>query len=159
MEASTMRSKKARQESAGERGPGRTTRFGISIDGRLLERFDAMISGMGYANRSEAIRDLMRDRLIENAWTEDNEDVVGTLTIVYSHESRELTKKLTELQHRNLVHIVSSLHVHLDAHNCLEVLVMRGRSRKVKEISDRLSGIKGVKHGRLVTSTTGSKLY
>jgi CopG family nickel-responsive transcriptional regulator len=138
---------------------GKTTRFGISIDARLLEKFDGMIAGKGYANRSEALRDLMRDQLVENAWASNNEDVVGTFTMVYSHESRELTKKLTELQHQNLVHIISSLHVHLDEHNCLEVLIIRGKSKKVKAISDRLIGIKGVKHGKLVMSTTGHRLF
>ncbi|MBI5286020.1 MAG: nickel-responsive transcriptional regulator NikR, partial [Deltaproteobacteria bacterium] len=108
-----------------DRGPcggiktGRTKRFGISADSRLLENFDTLINHKGYVNRSEAIRDIIRDQLVEFASTMDNEEMVGTITLVYSHESRELSDKLIDLQHQNHAHIVSSLHVHLDGHNCL----------------------------------------
>jgi len=151
--------------SGPERGPcggiksGKTVRFGISADETLLKRFDGMIAQKGYANRSEAIRGLIRDQLVESAWTRNNHEVIGTITIVYDHESNKLTEKLKELQHQNHAHIISSLHVHLDAYHCLEVLVIRGESNKVKTISDRLIGIKGVKHGKLTMSTTGRELY
>lgn len=138
---------------------GRTVRFGVSADSRLLEKFDGMILEKSYATRSEAIRDLIRDRLVEYAWTKNNDDVVGTITFVYNHESKELTEKLTEIQHRHHGIIISALHVHLDDHNCLEVLVVRGKSQTVKEISDLLIGAKGVKHGKLTMSTTGKELY
>lgn len=138
---------------------GKFIRFGISADARLLENFDGLIAEKGYANRSEAIRDLIRDQLVELAWTKNNDVMVGTITIVYNHESKELTERLAGLQHQNHSHIISSLHVHLDEHNCLEVLVVKGKSEKIKSISDRLIGTKGVKHGKLTMSTTGSGLY
>ena len=134
-------------------------RFGVSADGRLLEKFDEMIAEKSYANRSEAIRDLIRDQLVEFAWTQRNEEVVGTLTLVYNHESQELADKLTKLQHHHHSSIISTLHVHLDQHNCLEVLVMKGKSKELKNLSDRLIGTKGVKHGKLTMSTTGKELY
>lgn len=138
---------------------GRVIRFGVSADLRLLEKFDEMIAEKGYASRSEAIRDLIRDQLVEFAWTEQNEDVVGTLTIVYNHESTELTERLTDIQHQHHSAIISTLHVHLDEHNCLEVLVMKGKSNQVKSIAAKLVSTKGVKHGKLTVSTTGRDLY
>jgi CopG family nickel-responsive transcriptional regulator len=134
-------------------------RFGVSADIRLLSKFDSMIAEKGYANRSEAIRDLIRVQLVEFDWSKDKKDMVGTITLVYNHEVREVTEKLTELQHHNHANIISSLHVHLDGHNCLEVLVVKGTSEKIKAISDKLTGTKGVKHGKLSMSTTGKELY
>ena len=134
------------------------TRFGISIDDRLLRRFDALIADKGYVNRSEAIRDLIRNALVEDEWARDDAETVGTVTLVYNHHTRDLADKLTEQQHSHHDAIVSALHVHLDAHNCLEVVVVRGRAREVKRLADELIGTKGVKHGKLVTSTTGKEL-
>lgn len=138
---------------------GITVRFGVSADTRLIEKFDELIMEKGYVNRSEAIRDLIRDQLVEFAWTKNSSDMVGTITIVYGHEFKELTEKLTELQHQYHNCIISSLHVHLDGHNCLEVLVVKGSGEKIKRISDRLIGTRGVKHGKLTMSTTGKELY
>ncbi len=138
---------------------GKAIRFGVSADARLLEKFDEMIAEQCYANRSEAIRDLIRDKLVEFAWTTSNEEVVGTLTLVYNHESRELMEKLTKLQHYHHTNIISTLHVHLDEHNCLEVLVMKGKSKEIKGLADKLIVAKGVKHGKLTMSTTGRELY
>lgn len=134
------------------------TRFGISIDARLLHRFDKMIEDKGYVNRSEAIRDLIRGALVEEEWARDDQEIVGTVTLVYDHHTRDLSDKLTEHQHSHHNEIVSSLHVHLDAHHCLEVVVVRGKARQVKRLADELIGTKGVKHGKLVTSTTGQDL-
>lgn len=138
---------------------GHAIRFGVSADARLLEKFDEMIAEKCYANRSEAIRDLIRDQLVEFAWTKSQEEVVGTLTLVYNHESGDLSDKLTKLQHQHHSAIISTLHVHLDEHNCLEVLVMRGESKILKSLADKLIGTKGVKHGKLTMSTTGKELY
>lgn len=138
---------------------GKLIRFGVSADARLVEQFDAMIADKSYANRSEAIRDLIRDQLVEHAWTTSTAEVVGTLTLVYNHESSELTDRLTRLQHDHHTSIISTLHVHLDEHNCLEVLVLKGQSNVIKRLSDRLIGTKGVKHGKLTMSTTGKELY
>lgn len=135
-----------------------TTRFGISIDARLLQRFDALIAEKGYVNRSEAIRDLIRNALVEEQWADDDRQTVGTVTLVYDHHTRDLSDKLTEHQHAHHHAIVSALHVHLDAHHCLEVVVLRGCAREVRRLADELIGTKGVKHGKLVTSTTGADL-
>lgn len=137
---------------------GEITRFGVSIDAELLEDFDRLIDRKGYSNRSEAIRDLIRDSLVGVEWEAGDRETVGTITIVYNHEVRELSDKLTDLQHDHFTAIVSALHVHLDAHNCLEVLVVRGRSQDIRTIADALIGTKGVKHGTLSMTTTGKDL-
>jgi CopG family nickel-responsive transcriptional regulator len=137
---------------------GNVVRFGISADGELLARFDELLARKGYGNRSEAIRDLVRNALVEEKWDVGDEETVGTVTLVYDHHTRDLSDKLTEQQHDHHDAIVSALHVHLDAHNCLEVVVVRGRAREVKRLADELIGTKGVKHGRLVTTTTGEGL-
>ena len=138
---------------------GETVRFGISIDHKLLESFDRLIEQKGYMNRSEAIRDLLRSALVEQKWEAGEEETVGTVTLVYNHHVRDLSDKLTEQQHNHHNEIISALHVHLDPHNCLEVLVVRGRARVVKRIADELIGVKGVKHGKLVMTTTGEELH
>ena len=136
-----------------------TTRFGVSMDAQLLENFDKLISLKSYMNRSEAIRDLIRASLVETKAANDEEEMVGTVTLVYDHHVRDLSEKLTELQHGHSDRIISALHVHLDAHNCLEVLVVRGKTKEVKKIADELIGVKGVKHGKLVMTTTGEELH
>jgi CopG family nickel-responsive transcriptional regulator len=137
--------------------PG-VSRFGVSIDSHLIRKFDGLITRKGYANRSEAIRDLIRDRLVEEEWKAGRQETVGTITIVYNHHTRELEHALTDMQHRSFHQIISALHVHLDAHNCLEVLVVKGKGRDIKKIADRLIGTKGVKHGKLTMTTTGKGL-
>ena len=136
----------------------KVTRFGISMDPELLEKFDRLIQQRGYANRSEAIRDLVREHLVEKEWEEVKGEVVGTVTLVYDHHVRDLSDKLTDLQHDHYKNIVSSTHIHLDAHNCLEVLVVKGKSGEVRSIAERLISTKGVKHGKLVMTTLGDKL-
>lgn len=138
---------------------GETVRFGISMDDKLLESFDRLIERKGYANRSEAIRDLIRAAQVELDWEEDEKDAIGTVTLVYNHHVRDLSDKLTEQQHSHHDQIVSALHVHLDSHNCLEVLVVRGKARDVRRIADELIGVKGVKHGKLVMTSTGEGLH
>lgn len=134
------------------------TRFGVSLDEVLLARFDRLIGGKGYANRSEAIRDLIRDSLVRDQWELGDADAVGTLTLVYDHETRELEDRLTELQHAHYKAIVSTLHVHLDAHHCLEVLVLRGKAALLKSIADKLIGTRGVKHGTFSATSEGKAL-
>jgi CopG family nickel-responsive transcriptional regulator len=133
-------------------------RIGVAIDSQLLEKFDALIAKRGYTNRSEAFRDLIRDELVETAWEKPDSQVVGTVTLVYDHHVRMLNEKLTDLQHDHFHQILSTLHVHLDHDNCLEVLVVRGKAGAVKKIADALISTKGVKHGRLTITTTGSEL-
>lgn len=134
-------------------------RFGISMDGRLLARFDQLIAEKGYSNRSEAIRDLIRSELVEQSWEKDEEETVGTITLVYTHDMRDLTEKLIDYQHQVQDAVISSLHVHLDKHNCLEVLVVKGKGREIRKVAERLIGIRGVKHGKFVATTTGREIF
>lgn len=133
-------------------------RFGVSMDQSLLKDFDKLIAKIGYTNRSEAIRDLIRERLIQQEWQASNQETVGTITLVYDHEIHELTETLTALQHKYHKQIVSTMHIHLDEHNCLEVLIVRGKGNVIKKIADKLQSTKGVKHGKLITTTTGQKV-
>jgi CopG family nickel-responsive transcriptional regulator len=130
----------------------------VSLDERLLAKFDRLNGRKGYANRSEAIRDLIRDSLVREQWELGDTDAVGTLTLVYDHETRELEERLTELQHAHYRAIVSTLHVHLDAHHCLEVLILRGKAALLKGIADRLIGTRGVKHGTFSATAEGEAL-
>lgn len=134
------------------------TRFGVSMDRKLLGRFDKVCRRKGYTNRSEAIRDLIRDRLVDEDWSANGGEVVGTLTLVYDHETREVQDRLTGAQHEHHGTVVSSMHVHLDHHHCLEVLVLRGKPERVRKLADRLLAMRGVKHGKLVSSGTGKGL-
>lgn len=134
-------------------------RFGVAMDEALLERFDALVARRGTAaNRSEAVRDLVRDALVDAEVEDADEEIVGTITMVYDHHASDISDKLNGAQHAHYHEIISSMHVHLDAHNCLEVIVVRGTSRAVRDIADGLLGTKGVKHGKLVTTTTGRHL-
>ena len=132
-------------------------RFGVSMDSRLLKQFDKYINQKGYANRSEAIRDLIRSNLVEEEWEVGTGETVGTITIIYNHHKRELTDTLTNIQHKYHASMISTMHVHLDSHNCLEVLVVKGKAREIKIIADRLIGTKGVIHGKLTTATLGKE--
>jgi CopG family transcriptional regulator, nickel-responsive regulator len=133
-------------------------RFGVSIPDDLLDKFDGLLSERGYTSRSEAIRDLIRDRLVEDQWAETDHNVVGTVTVVYNHEQSDLAQKLTEIQHKKHDIIISAVHVHLDQHNCLEVLIMRGRAEEVKKAGELLISTRGVKHGKITMTTTGQEL-
>jgi CopG family transcriptional regulator, nickel-responsive regulator len=131
-------------------------RFGVAIEGELLDQFDELMEKRGYTNRSEAFRDLARAELLKESAQEPNAIVVGTVTIVYDHHVRLLSEKLTELQHQHHKSIVSALHVHLDHDNCLEVLVLRGKAKDVEKIADSVIATKGVKHGRLIVAGADS---
>lgn len=134
------------------------TRFGVSLDQKLLQMFDRHIQRRRYTNRSEALRDLIRDRLVGEEWDE-NKETVGTITFVYDHHVRDLTRKLTDIQHDYQGQILSGMHVHLDHDHCLEVLVVRGRGADIKKVADALISVKGVKHGKLTMTTTGKTLH
>lgn len=138
---------------------GELIRFGVSIDEQLLDCFDKLIEQKHYQTRSEAIRDLIRATLVETRSANDDAEMVGTVTLVYDHHVRELSEKLTEQQHAHSTKIISALHVHLDAHKCLEVLVVRGKTSEVKQIADQLIGVKGVKHGKLVITSADEGLH
>lgn len=135
------------------------SRFGVSMDDELLARFDGLVARRGTAtNRSEAVRDLVRDALVESAWENAEGECVGTITMVFDHAHSDLSEKLDTLQHAHHDKIVSAMHIHLDAHRCLEVLVVRAEASDVRSIADLLLGTKGVKHGKLVMTTTGEGL-
>ncbi len=135
-----------------------TIRFGISLPESLLSRFDRLISFRGYSNRSEAIRDLIREYLVEREWEIGKKETVGTVNLVYDHHKREIDKVLTNLQHQHCDSIVSAMHIHLDRNNCLEVVVVRGKSTRIKKIADKLISTKGVKYGKLTAATIGENL-
>jgi CopG family nickel-responsive transcriptional regulator len=134
------------------------SRIGVAIDTKLLDKFDRLIEQRGYTNRSEAFRDMIRDELVEKTWESPESQVVGTVTLVYDHHVRMLNEKLTDIQHDFHRSILSTLHVHLDHDNCLEVLVVRGKSAEVRKVADVLISTKGVKHGRLTITTSGADL-
>jgi CopG family nickel-responsive transcriptional regulator len=137
---------------------GGLSRIGVAIDTELLDKFDELIGQRGYTNRSEAFRDLIRDELVEKTWESPESQVVGTVTLVYDHHVRMLNEKLTSIQHDYHHAILSTLHVHLDHDNCLEVLVVKGRAGVVRKVADVLISTKGVKHGRLTITTSGAEL-
>ncbi len=132
---------------------GVLSRIGVAIDSGLLRRFDRFIARKGYENRSEAFRDLIRDLLVGSAVVAPDAYVVGTVTLIYDHHARLLPEKLTDIQHEHHHIIISTLHAHLDHDSCLEVVVLRGKSRDVQKLADKLISIKGVQHGRLVMSS------
>jgi len=135
-------------------------RFGVSIEEELLEGFDALIAKKGYANRSEALRNLIRGMLLDVEVREKPDaEVVGTLTLVYDHDHGDLSNRLVDLQHRYHDRIISTLHVHIDEHSCLEVLIVRGRNDEVHQISDSLIGTRGVQQGKLIISTAESATH
>jgi CopG family nickel-responsive transcriptional regulator len=133
-------------------------RFGVSLDETLLKKFDPFIARLGYKSRSEAIRDLIRERLVAEEWKADKAQAMGVLSLVYSHEVRELSKKLTDIQHHHLGIILSTTHIHMDEHNCLEVVILKGSGKKIQEVAGHLLSAKGVKHGKLIMTTTGRHL-
>jgi CopG family nickel-responsive transcriptional regulator len=133
-------------------------RIGIAISEDLLKEFDDLIAKRSYTNRSEAFRDLVRNALVEEISGSPDSEVFGTVTLVYDHHARLLSGRLTELQHRHFASIMSTLHVHLDHDNCLEVILVRGRSSQVQDLANALIAIKGVKHGRFVLTASGRLL-
>ena len=133
---------------------GNLVRTGLSLERELLERFDTAINRRGYQNRSEAIRDLIREHLVEGA-AEENKVIVGTLTMVYDHHQPNLSAKLIEAQHAAASKVLAATHVHLDHHHCLEVVILKGRNGEVKSLADRILSLRGVKHGQLTVTTTG----
>jgi CopG family nickel-responsive transcriptional regulator len=135
-------------------------RFGVSLDRQLLELFDAYLSEKGYENRSEAIRDLIRDSLVGQEWSAPdlNEERMAVVSIVYDHHESDLPSKLTELQHERHGVVHSALHIHLDRHNCLEILVLRGPAGSILDLGNKLISTRGVRHGKMILTTTGKDL-
>ena len=133
-------------------------RFTISLDEKLLEQFDAAIRQRKYVNRSEAIRDLIRSAFVEEEWQADK-DVVGVISMVYDHHQSKLQEKVTEIQHEYHHQIVSATHIHMDHHNCLEVVIVKGKAGSINELADRLRSLRGVRNCKMAMSTTGKNLH
>jgi CopG family transcriptional regulator, nickel-responsive regulator len=129
------------------------TRFGVSIEPNLLEKFDRMMKKKGYTNRSEAIRDLIRANIVQEKNTYTNQKGLGTLTILYDHHSGPLTERLLELQHEHYTQILTSTHIHVDHDNCLEVLILQGKIGDIQTLADNIKALKGIKHGELVLTS------
>ncbi len=125
-------------------------RFGVSVEPTLLKNFDKKIKQEGYENRSEAIRDLIRKNLIKKKSADPNSESIGTLTMLYDHHIGNLTNKLLNLQHDHTKEILSTTHIHIDHDNCLEVLVLKGKTKKIQKLADNIKSLKGIKHGELV---------
>jgi CopG family nickel-responsive transcriptional regulator len=132
-------------------------RFGVSLEGRLLDKFDRLIRKRGYTTRSEALRDLIRQELVKKEWEEDQE-VAGTITFIYDHHRRGLSSRLTDLQHDHQGIIISTQHIHLDHHNCLEIVAVQGRASGVQDLANALRSVKGVRHGALSMTSTGKSI-
>jgi len=130
-------------------------RIGVAIDADLLEQFDAYLDRRNYTNRSEGFRDLVRDALIGEKTADPAQPSVGTLTLVYDHHTRSLSEKLTNMQHDHTDLVISTLHVHLDHHNCLEVLVLRGPAGQIRQLAEGIIATKGVQHGQLTMTAAG----
>ena len=138
---------------------GKTIRFGVSLNSDLLDKFDDLCLERSYPNRSEAIRDLIRGLLVEEEQQKtDAGEIAGVVTLVYDHHFSDLSQRLVEIQHDDHDVILTSVHVHLDHHNCLEVLILKGQGGAIKRLADRLIATKGVKHGKLTLTTTGRGL-
>lgn len=129
-------------------------RFGVSLEKSLLEKFDKLIKGKKYTNRSEALRDLIRQELVKDKWAKDL-DIAGAIVMMYDHHKNDLSHKLTHIQHDFSKLIVSTQHIHLDHDNCLEIIAVKGSSKQAQKLEDALKSIKGVKHVTLGMSTTG----
>jgi CopG family transcriptional regulator, nickel-responsive regulator len=128
-------------------------RFGISMEDDLLHQFDHLIARKGYTNRSEAIRDIVRDKLVEESIETTTGNVFGALVFIYDHHKRELEKSLSNLQHDYFQNIISTSHVHVDHDHCMEVVLLKGSTKILKNIAEKLLSFKGVKHGRLTLTT------
>ena len=133
-------------------------RFSVSLEEQLLDKFDEYINRHGYSNRSEAVRDLIRGKLINEEWEQDSE-VVGVVTLVYDHHQSQLQERITAAQHEFYQLITSSTHVHMDHHNCLEVTIVKGKASSVRQLAETMIALRGVKSGNLTMSSTGGDLH
>ena len=137
---------------------GGVVRFSVSVPRELARQLDQMTREKGYGNRSQAVADLIRAGLVEHRQNLGNQEIAGTITLVYDHHKQHVQATLTDIQHDHHAVIISTLHVHLDHHNCLEVLVVRGQASTIKKIADELISAKGVKHGKLTVTSSGKDL-
>ncbi|WP_373509773.1 nickel-responsive transcriptional regulator NikR [Thiocapsa sp.] len=130
-----------------------TIRFSVSLPRALLEELDLRVVNKGYASRSELVRDLIRERIVEETWERGDEEVAGVLTIVYDHHQRELTQHILDIQHRQYIHVVATTHVHMDHHNCLETIIIRGMPAEIERLSLEIGGLRGVRFSELTRAS------
>lgn len=130
-------------------------RFGISMEGHLLRKFDHLVKQKGYENRSEAVRDLVRDALIQHSWEQDEQIVAGSILLFYDHHQRNLLDELTKLQHDMHDNIMATTHFHLDHNNCLELIIVKGRAKDIQQLSNKMTSLKGVHYGKFTVSPVG----
>lgn len=131
-------------------------RFSVSLPEKLLEELDKKVDEQGYASRSEFTRDLIREKMVKDDWTNENGDVIGVLTMIYTHHQNELVQKVLEIQHDANIHIMCNTHVHVNHENCLETIMVSGKVKDVKEFSQKMAGLKGVKFCKLVEASIPS---
>jgi CopG family transcriptional regulator, nickel-responsive regulator len=134
------------------------SRFSLSMSAGLVRQLDQMVKTKGYVNRSQAVADMVSAHLVEHQGAEGDREIAGTITLVYDHHKRNVQALLTDIQHDHQEVIIATLHVHLDHHNCMEVLAVRGKAGVVRLVSDQLIAARGVKHGKLTVTTTGSDM-
>lgn len=133
--------------------PEETIRFSVSLPKPLLDELDQRVVNKGYASRSELVRDLIRERIVEETWERGDEEVAGVLTIVYDHHQRELNQHILDIQHRQYVHVVATTHVHMDHHNCLETIIIRGMPAEIERLSLEIGGLRGVRFAELTRAS------
>ncbi|MFN4227009.1 MAG: nickel-responsive transcriptional regulator NikR [Candidatus Ratteibacteria bacterium] len=136
---------------------GKLKRFGVSMEEGLLKKFDNFIKRQKYKNRSEAIRDIIREKFVEQEW-ERGKDVVGCIVIVYEHDVREIVDRIIDIQHKFSSYIISSQHIHMDEENCMEIIVVKGDVEKIEELYFSLKSLKGVKYSKVTKATTGKRI-
>lgn len=136
-----------------------TVRFGVSLDLDLLDRFDNLIRKLGYSNRSEAVRDLIRRKLVEDEWEAPDAETFAAVFLVYDHHSMSVASRLMDVQHESFTRVIGSFHVHVDEHNCLEVIILQGNGQELRRLADEMISLKGVKFGRLNLGTTGKMIH
>lgn len=137
----------------------KVTRFAVSLEQDLFSKLDELVRRHRYTNRSEFIRDLLRKKLVEDQWQDDDHDVLGTLTLLYDHHAYQLSKRLTELQHHHHRVVLATTHVHLDEHLCAETIMMRGKPSEIRQLADLAGQQKGVLHSALSISTVGHEIH
>lgn len=130
-----------------------TIRFTVSLPRPLLDELDRRLIARGYASRSELVRDLIRARMVEDAWAEGEEEVAGVLTIVYDHHQRDLSQQIVDVQHRDFIHVIATTHVHMDHHNCLETIIIRGRPAEIERLCLEIEGLRGVRFAKLTRAS------
>ena len=136
---------------------GKLIRFGVSMDKDLIGRFDKLIDNEGYVNRSEAIRDLIRERLVEEEWKEEDE-VCGGILLVYDHHKHNLSEKITEIQHHFYKLVISTQHIHMDHDNCMEIISVRGKAKEIHKFFNKLRATTGIKQCDVIKATVGDKI-